>query len=104
MRSLRISAVHGGEVQNRIGAIMVKNIVTFIRNAFSNNGTPSSSRLLAGATVASTLMWVTYLVFKNGQLPDLTSAAVFIAAGFSGFGVSKLSEAINPSTNPTPKP
>lgn len=77
---------------------MKEKIVAFIKSTFSEaNGSASASRVLAGSTVGSTLVWVSYLVFSQHQLPDLHGAAMFVAAGFSGYGINKISVALKGS-------
>lgn len=74
---------------------MKQKILAFIKSTFSEpDGTGSASRVLSGATVLATLGWVTYLVLTTHTLPDLSGASLFVGAGFSGYGVNKLSAAL----------
>lgn len=74
---------------------MKEKLIAFIKSTFSEaDGSASATRVLAGATVLSTLVWISYLVVLNHVLPDLTSPSLFVTAGFSGYGVNKLSKAI----------
>lgn len=66
-------------------------VFAFTKSTFSEaDGTGSASRVLAGATVGSTLLWITYLVLRTHALPDLGGASLFVTAGFSGYGVNKV--------------
>lgn len=74
---------------------MKEKILKFLKSTFSEpDGTGSMSRVMAGAVVLSTIGWVTYLVLKNNQLPDLSGAAIYAGAGFSGYGANKLAGAL----------
>ncbi len=55
--------------------------MSFLREVFSEDGQGSYSRLAAGAIVLSVLSWVTYLVFKNHAIPDLTGPSWFLVTG-----------------------
>jgi hypothetical protein len=74
---------------------MLQKLLAFIKSTFSEpDGTGSASRVLGGAVVASTIVWVSYLVLRTHVLPDLTSAALFVGSGFSGYAANRLSGAI----------
>jgi hypothetical protein len=74
---------------------MKSKLFAFLRSTFSEpDGTGSASRVLAGSTVASCLVWVSYIVFTQHHLPDLGGASLFVTAGGSLYGVNKLSVAI----------
>jgi hypothetical protein len=74
---------------------MLQKLLAFIKSTFSEpDGTGSASRVLGGAVVATTLIWVSYIVLRTQVLPDLTSAALFVGSGFSGYGMNKLSGAL----------
>lgn len=67
----------------------------FLKKALSEqDGTPSLSRYTAFLVTFATIVWVTYIVLHTGGLPDLTSAALFIAGGHGGYVANKVSEAI----------
>jgi hypothetical protein len=73
---------------------MLQKILAFLKSTFSEaDGTGSATRILGGLVVASTIIWVSYLVVTTHALPDLSSAAMFVGAGFSGYGMNKLSNA-----------
>lgn len=58
------------------------------------DGLASTSRIIGMLTTFATLSWVTYLVIHTGTLPDLKSAAVFLAAGIGGYAANKVSDMI----------
>jgi len=65
-------------------------LIKFLRSVFSEvDGSGSASRSLAGATVLSTLFWITYVVIRTHAIPDLTAPSLFIASAFSGYAVNK---------------
>jgi hypothetical protein len=71
---------------------MKQKILAAIKSALSEkDGSVSASRCLAGASVSSVLIWVSYVVFKNAALPDLSGASLFLTAGFSGYAVNQFS-------------
>lgn len=74
---------------------MKEKIAKFFQSAFSeSNGSVSASRCLAGGCVASTIIWISFIVFTQRHLPDLGGASMFVTAGFSGYGVNKISRAL----------
>jgi hypothetical protein len=69
----------------------VQKLLVFLKSTFSEpDGTGSASRVLAGASVISTILWVTYLVIKNGALPDLGGASLFLTSSFSGYAANQV--------------
>lgn len=54
-----------------------------------DNGKLSLSRVTSGLMVLSTIVWVTYLVFKTTVLPELTGPAVFASGGAAHYGLAK---------------
>jgi uncharacterized protein involved in response to NO len=74
---------------------MISKIIAFIKSVLSErDGTGSASRVVGAVIVLAVISWVTYLVITTKALPDLTSASLFVAAGFSGYGVNKLAGAV----------
>lgn len=74
---------------------MKDKILKFLKSTFSeSDGSASASRVLGGSCVLAAICWITYLVAKNGQLPDLSGASMFVGSGFSGYGVNKIADAI----------
>lgn len=74
---------------------MKDKLLRFLKSTFSEaDGTASATRVLGGGCVVMTLGWITYLVLKNGALPDLSGASLFVTSGFSGYGMNKLAGAM----------
>lgn len=71
------------------------NIARVIKNRVmemftEDNGKLSLSRVTSGLMVLSTIVWVTYLVFKTTTLPDLTGPAIFAGGGGAAhYGLAK---------------
>jgi len=53
---------------------------TFMAGVFSDNGTPSFSRVGAGLALAFACGWVTAIVCNSHALPDFTGLTLFIGA------------------------
>lgn len=78
------------------GKILAMKPVGFLKQALSEpNGNPSSSRFTAFLITFATISWVSFVVVHTGTLPDLTSAAMFIAAGNGGYMANKVSAIFN---------
>ena len=70
---------------------LLQKLLAFLKSTFSEpDGSGSASRVLAGTSVVSVLGWVTYLVIKNGTLPDLSGASLFLSASFSGYAANQI--------------
>ena len=70
---------------------MREKFFAYLRSTFSEaDGTGSATRFLAGGGVLSTIIWVSYIVFSTRHLPDLSGAALFVSASFSGYGINKV--------------
>ena len=70
---------------------MSSKFLAYLKSAFSEvDGSGSATRVLAGATVLTTLIWVSYLVCRTHALPDLGGASMFVSAGFSGYAINKI--------------
>jgi hypothetical protein len=71
---------------------MKQKILAYILSIFSeSDGSGSASRVLAGVSVLSTIVWVSYLTFTTRHLPDLGGASLFLTSAFSGYSVNKIS-------------
>ena len=71
---------------------MKEKVLSFLKSMLSEkDGSVSASRCLAGSSVVSVLFWVSYVVVKNGSLPDLTGASLFLTSSFSGYAVNQFS-------------
>lgn len=74
---------------------MKEKILAALKSAFTEvNGKASASRLLGASVVLSSIIWVTYIVLKTTQLPDLTGAALYVGAGFSGYGMNRIANSM----------
>jgi len=70
-------------------------VLNYLMSVFSEaDGTGSATRVLAGLTVLATLIWVTFIVIKNHDLPDLGGASMFISAAFSGYAINKVEKIV----------
>ncbi len=68
----------------------------FLRDVFSDHGTPSFARVAPGVIIAATLGWITYLVLKNNALPDLTGPTMFVGgSGLTHFLPGKVAGMID---------
>lgn len=73
---------------------MFQKLIAFIKSVFSEpTGEGSATRVIAGANAAAIILWVSYLVIKTGTLPDLTSASLFLGAGFGGYAANRVGKA-----------
>jgi len=64
----------------------------YLKLAFSDNGQPSSSRLLAGLAMLSVLIGFLYVCFHSGQLPDGAASAGAGTLAIAPYGVNRLSK------------
>jgi multisubunit Na+/H+ antiporter MnhG subunit len=70
----------------------MKTLIAFIKQAFSENGAASSTRILSGGTVVTMLGCIVYTVARTHALPaNLGEAALVITSGFSGYAVNRFS-------------
>jgi len=63
----------------------------WIKKLFSESGEASMSRTAAFIALVFACGWVTYLVIKNGALPDLHGIALFVG---TPYGLGKIGETI----------
>ncbi len=74
----------------------IKNLkpLVYMKAIFSHYGEPSFGRFGAGVVLLMTHAWVTYLVLKNGALPDMGGPSAFLASGVGTcYGITKMKEA-----------
>lgn len=63
----------------------------FFKKLFSDSGEVSFSRTASGIAVICSCVWVSYVVYKNIAIPDLSGIALFIG---TLYGLGKVSETI----------
>jgi len=63
----------------------------FLRKALSDNGTPSSSRLLAAAHSVAAVFCLVYVTIKNHTIPDGTVTAGLGAFATAPYAVNRVS-------------
>jgi hypothetical protein len=74
----------------------IQSFLAFAKSVFSDGGAGSLSRCGSGFILVSTVGWVSYLVIKNGTMPDLTGPAIFMTAGVGSlYGTNKLPEMLS---------
>lgn len=67
--------------------------LAYLKTALSGSDEASWGRLGATSVLVMTYFWVTYLVIKNGVLPDMAGPSTFIASGVVAcYGVNKVAE------------
>jgi hypothetical protein len=69
---------------------------SFVRSVLSEDGvTGSYSRCASTFIVFFTVVWITFLVFKHGTMPDLGGALAFLTAGVGvNMGINKAGEVV----------
>jgi len=79
---------------------------TFLRGLFlEDSGKPSFSRTFPAIVIVISIVWVTFLILKNGQMPDLTSLALYLGAILGPtYGANKIATGIQAAINGTPAP
>jgi hypothetical protein len=81
-----------------VGLAVITRTTDFVKASLSEqDGLPSMSRLTAFLITLAVIGWVSYIVVHTGELPDLTSAGLFIAAGHGGYVANKVTEALGSS-------
>ena len=73
----------------------------WLRKAFEENGTPSSARLLSAVCTICSLMWISVVVGKTGNLPDATILGGLSAFNTSHYLVGAAKQAYIGKSNPT---
>jgi hypothetical protein len=69
---------------------MIKELWSFVKSIFSEDGQGSFSRMAQGFIVLMTCGWVTHVVWKTHAIPDLGGVSVFIGTGALGhYGLNK---------------
>lgn len=72
----------------------------FIKKAFSDNGTPSMSRLLTIPHSLTACIAVLYIVFKTHTIDGMTASGLGAFAG-SHYAINRVTTAFGKNQNPT---
>ena len=75
----------------------------FIKKAFSDNGTPSSSRLLTIPHTITACVAVLYIVFKTHTIDGMTASGLGAFAG-AHYAINRVTTAFGKNQNPAPTP
>lgn len=54
----------------------------FFKKAFSDGEQPSSGRLIMGIFAIAAVVWISYIVYKTGAIPELGGLTFFVGAPF----------------------
>jgi len=76
----------------------------FLKLAFCDNGTPSSSRLLTAVTTLSSVVALLAVVFKTWHLPDGTALMGLGGFAASPYAVNRASKMFGKDKDPDPAP
>lgn len=76
----------------------------YLKLAFSDNGQPSSSRLLAGLSVLSVLVGFLYVCLHSGQLPDGAASTGAGALAIAPYAVNRASKVFGKDKDSEPEP
>lgn len=75
-------------------------MVKFIRDAFSDNGLPSSSRVLSGICTLTVCFAIAYYVVRKLTLPDPLVSGGLAAFGTSHYAANMASKMFGKTPNP----
>lgn len=65
----------------------------FIKGAFTDNGSPSSSRIFGAACALTTIFCIVYVTITTKHIPEATGTAALTAYGTSHYLVNRVSTA-----------
>lgn len=75
----------------------------YLKQVFSGSTEASFGRFGAGSVLAMTFVWISYLVLKNGTMPDMAGPSTFLASGVTTcYGITKLAEVKTDKDAPKP--
>jgi len=66
----------------------------FIKGAFSDNGTPSSSRIVSAVCALASIVWISHVVYHTHALPDAVATAGVTAFSTSHYVANKVGSAV----------
>lgn len=64
----------------------------FVKQAFSDNGQASSSRIIAAISTIASIAWISCLVHHNHALPDVATLGGVTAFGTAHYAVNRFSQ------------
>lgn len=67
-------------------------MLAFLKAAFSDNGTPSSSRIIAAISTLASVGWITYMLIHSHVLPDVATLGGLTAFGTAHYAVNRFSQ------------
>jgi hypothetical protein len=73
----------------------------FIKQAFSDGGTPSVSRVLMALLFLCSIVWITHIVWKTHALPDGGALAGLAAFAVAPYGVHRFSKQFDAESTET---
>ena len=69
--------------------------LAFIKGVFMDCGQPSFSRCASGLIVLASVGWVTFLVCKDGKMPDMAGITAYVSAALAVlYSANKVANAI----------
>lgn len=71
----------------------MKRFLDFMEKAFSDNGSPSSSRILGALSVITVLIGWLYVCIHSAVVPDATASAGAAALGTAPYAVNRATTA-----------
>ena len=64
----------------------------FLRQAFMDNGVPSSSRLLSAICTVASIGWITHIVFHTHAMPDVATIGGATAFSVAHYSANRLTQ------------
>lgn len=68
-------------------------MLEFLKGAFSDGGTPSSSRIISAVCTIAAIGWITHVVVHTHALPDVASMGGVTAFGTSHYIANRVTTA-----------
>lgn len=71
-------------------------MIAFLRELFQDDGRADIGKVCLAVCTTAVIAWVTYLVHKNGSMPDLSGPSVFLgASGTVHYASSKVDNIVS---------
>lgn len=67
-------------------------MISYIKGAFSDNGSPSSSRIMSAVCTFAVIIWFSYVVFVKHIFPDPLSLTAGAGFGTSHYAANRLTQ------------